>query len=76
MHASTVSGEVHPTRPMTWDRVVDKFHWLAEPFTEDTLRSEIIDAVDRLDAIPIAELTELLGAVSSTPKHPRSRGRL
>jgi 2-methylcitrate dehydratase len=56
--------------------VVDKFHWLAEPFADDTLRSEIIGAVDRLDAIPIAELTELLGAVRSTPKQPRSRGRL
>jgi 2-methylcitrate dehydratase len=68
--------EGSPTRPMTWDRVVDKFHWLAEPFTDDTLRSEIIGAVDRLDVIPMAELTALLGTVSSTPKHPRSRGRL
>jgi 2-methylcitrate dehydratase len=68
--------EGSPTRPMKWDRVVDKFHWLAEPFADDTLRSEIIGAVDRLDAIPIAELTELLGAVRSTPKQPRSRGRL
>ena len=37
---------------------------------------ESVGAVDRLYPIPIAELTELLGAVSSTPKHPRSRGRL
>ena len=68
--------EGSPTRPMSWERVVDKFHWLAEPFCDDALRGDIISAVDRLDAIPIAELTGLLGAVSPTPKRPRSRGRL
>jgi 2-methylcitrate dehydratase len=29
---------------MSWERVVDKFHWLGEPFADDTLRSEIISA--------------------------------
>lgn len=61
---------------MSWERVVDKFHWLAEPFADDTLRSEIIGAVEGLDGIRTAELTGLLGAVSPTPKRPRSRGRL
>jgi 2-methylcitrate dehydratase len=68
--------EGSPTQPMPWERVVDKFHWLAEPFADDTLQVEIISAVKKLDEIPIAELTSLLGAVSPTPKRPRSRGRL
>ena len=68
--------EGSPTRPMSWKRVVDKFHWLAEPFADDTLRREIISAVEQLEGIRIAELTALLGAVSPTPHRPRSRGRL
>ena len=27
--------EGSPTRPMSWDRVVEKFHWLAEPFCDE-----------------------------------------
>jgi 2-methylcitrate dehydratase len=68
--------EGSPTRPMSWNRVVDKFHWLAEPFCDDTLRAEIITAVDHLDTIKTSELTSLLGAVSATPRQPRTRHRL
>jgi 2-methylcitrate dehydratase len=68
--------EGSPTRPMSWSRVVEKFHWLAEPFADDALRAEIIGAVDRLDEIPVAELTALLGAVSPSATRPRTRGRL
>jgi 2-methylcitrate dehydratase len=68
--------EGSPTRPMSWDRVVDKFGWLAEPFADDALQADIISAVDKLEDIPITELTGLLGAVSPAPKRPRSRGRL
>jgi 2-methylcitrate dehydratase len=56
--------------------VVEKFHWLAEPFADDALRAQIIDAVHRLDDISVAELTELLGAVSPSVQRPRTRGRL
>ena len=68
--------EGSPTRPMSWDRVVEKFHWLAEPFADAVLRGEIIDAVQRLDEISIAELAALLGAVRPAPQRPRTRGRL
>ncbi len=68
--------EGSPTRPMSWDRVVEKFHWLAEPFADAALRGEIIDAVQRLDEISVAELAALLGAVRPAPQRPRSRGRL
>jgi 2-methylcitrate dehydratase len=60
---------------MSWERVVDKFHWLAEPFCDDELRADIISAVDHLDVIPVAELAGLLGAVSSTAQRPRSKAR-
>jgi 2-methylcitrate dehydratase len=68
--------EGSPTRPMSWDRVVEKFHWLAEPFADTGLRGAIIDAVTRLDDIPVAELAELLSAVSPVTQRARSRGRL
>lgn len=67
--------EGSPTRPMPWDRVVDKFRWLAEPFCERALGDEIIATVERLEEIPVAELTGLLGAVSPTPRCPRSAPR-
>src|SRR5271166_1928469 len=67
--------EGSPTRPMSWDRVVDKFHWLAEPFCDEGLRGDIIAAVERLDEIPIAELAGLLGTASPTAQRPRSTHR-
>ena len=68
--------EGSPTRPMSWDRVVEKFDWLAEPFVDDVLRADIITAVGNLDRIPVSELAGLLSAVSPTSKGPRTRGRL
>src|SRR5712671_4320542 len=35
--------------PMSWDRVVEKFHWLSEAFAEASLRDELIHAVQELD---------------------------
>ncbi|WP_156686288.1 MmgE/PrpD family protein [Mycobacterium sp. Marseille-P9652] len=67
--------EGSPTRPLTWDRVVDKFHWLAEPFCDEALRADIVAAVDRLDHLGIAELTGLLGAASPTALRPRGKAR-
>jgi 2-methylcitrate dehydratase len=67
--------EGSPTRPMSWERVVDKFHWLAEPFCDEALRAGIIAAVEHLDEISIAELTGLLGAVSPTAQRRRSKPR-
>jgi 2-methylcitrate dehydratase len=67
--------EGSPTRPMSWERVVDKFHWLAEPFCGEALRADIIAAVEHLDEISVAELTGLLGAVSPTAQRPRGKPR-
>ena len=76
LHREQSDFEGSPTRPMSWDRVVQKFHWLGEPFADTALRAEIIDAVDRLDEISVAELAGLLGAVSPEAQRPRTRGRL
>jgi hypothetical protein len=54
----------------------EKFHWLGEPFADAALRAEIINAVEHLEEISIAELAGLLGAVSPTAQRPRTRGRL
>jgi 2-methylcitrate dehydratase len=67
--------EGSPTRPMSWHRVVDKFHWLAEPFCDEALRADIVAAVEHIDEIPVADLTGLLGKVSSTAQRPRSKPR-
>jgi 2-methylcitrate dehydratase len=67
--------EGSPTRPMSWERVVDKFGWLAEPFCDEALRADIIAAVEHLDEIPVAELTGLLGGVSPTAQRSRSKPR-
>jgi 2-methylcitrate dehydratase len=68
--------EGSPTRPMSWDRVVEKFDWLAEPFADDRLRSDIVTAIATLDQNPISELAGLLSQASATPQRPRTRGRL
>jgi 2-methylcitrate dehydratase len=61
---------------MSWDRVVEKFDWLAEPFADDRLRSDIVTAIATLDQNPISELADLLSQASATPQRPRTRGRL
>ncbi|WP_084187992.1 MmgE/PrpD family protein [Mycobacterium paraffinicum] len=67
--------EGSPTRPMSWVRVVDKFGWLAEPFTGEALRADIVAAVEHLDEITVTELTGLLGAVSPRAQRPRTSPR-
>jgi 2-methylcitrate dehydratase len=52
--------------PMSWDRVVEKFHWLSEQFADASLRDELIHAVQELDAKPISALLDLLGMVRPT----------
>ncbi|OBH32374.1 2-methylcitrate dehydratase [Mycobacterium sp. E342] len=67
--------EGSPTRPMSWERVADKFEWLAGPFCDEALRAEIIAAVDHLDEIPVADLAALLGAASPVAQRPRTKPR-
>jgi 2-methylcitrate dehydratase len=53
-----------PGRPFTWDRTVEKFHWLAEQYTDDSLRCAIVDTVGHLDEAAVSALTGLLATVS------------
>ena len=51
------------TNPMSWDRTVEKFRWLSEPFADEDLRGRLIEAVQQLDARRISDLTDLLAQV-------------
>jgi 2-methylcitrate dehydratase len=58
--------------PMSWDRTVEKFHWLSESFADKDLRSRLIHVVQQLDARPISDLTDLLAQVRCTAAFPRT----
>lgn len=60
-------------QPMSWDRVVEKFHWLSERFADENLRSKLIGTVQHLDAQPISALIDLLAQVQPTAVHPKTR---
>jgi 2-methylcitrate dehydratase len=51
------------TNPMSWNRTVEKFHWLTEPFADVDLRGRLIEAVQQIDARPISGLMDLLAQV-------------
>jgi 2-methylcitrate dehydratase len=56
--------------PLSWERTVEKFHWLSEPFADSALRTSIIEAVETLDQRPISDLMKLLAAVKRKPTYP------
>ncbi len=51
------------TRPMSWERAIEKFEKLAAPYTEQSLCREIIRAISNLEAIQVSDLTKLLAEV-------------
>jgi 2-methylcitrate dehydratase len=58
------------TNPMSWERTVEKFHWLAEAFADEELRGKIIESVERLDSLELSDLTDLLAQVRPTAVFP------
>lgn len=52
------------TRPASWDSVATKFHTLSAPFASAKARAAIVDAVLRLDALKVADLTRTLARLS------------
>ena len=56
--------------PMSWDRTVEKFHWLSEPFADEDLRGRLIEAVQQLDSRRISDLMDLLAQVRPTAVFP------
>jgi non-heme chloroperoxidase len=55
---------------MSWERTVEKFHWLSERFADEDLRSRLISAVQQLDARPISDLMDLLAQVRPAAAFP------
>jgi 2-methylcitrate dehydratase len=49
--------------PMSWERVVEKFHWLSEAYADVALRGRIIEVVQTLDERPVWDLMPLLTTV-------------
>jgi 2-methylcitrate dehydratase len=58
------------TNPMSWERTVEKFHWLAEAFADEDLRSRLIGAVEHLDTSRLSDLMDLLAQVRPTAVYP------
>jgi 2-methylcitrate dehydratase len=56
--------------PLTWERTVEKFHWLTEQYADEALRGQIIDLVSTLEEHSIAELMKLMTKVSREPAFP------
>ena len=50
--------------PFTWERTVEKFNWLSEPFADAMLRNDIVELVAELDQHSIEDLMDLLTKVS------------
>jgi 2-methylcitrate dehydratase len=51
------------TNPLPWDKVVAKFEYLSKPYADADLRSEIIEAVSKLELIQVEHLIWLLERV-------------
>src|SRR6202012_1742896 len=58
------------TNPMSWERTVEKFHWLAEAFADEDLRGRLLEAVEHLDTSSLSDLTDLLAQVRPTAVYP------
>ncbi len=56
------------TRPMPWNKVVNKFQKLSAHDVGATLRKEIIDAVRNLDRLQVADLTNLLERIPDSER--------
>ena len=56
--------------PLSWERAVEKFNWLSEPFADAALRHNIVEAVVKIDERPIADLMGLLGKVNPNAVYP------
>jgi 2-methylcitrate dehydratase len=59
-------------QPMSWNRIVEKFHWLSERYADANLRNKLIQAVQQIDAKPISELMDLLAQVRPSAVFPKT----
>lgn len=56
------------TRPMSWEKVVDKFDRLASSHADSDLRKELADAVGSLEDVEVHDLTAVLARVEGPGK--------
>lgn len=56
------------SRPMRWETVVRKFDRLSWPYLDEGLSKELVDSVERLDGLRVADLTALLARVRRRPQ--------
>ena len=56
--------------PLSWERAVEKFHWLSEQYADQNLRDEIVEWVSDLENRSIGELMALMVRVDRTPEFP------
>jgi 2-methylcitrate dehydratase len=61
------------TNPLSWDRAVEKFQWLAEPFADADLRSKLIGTVQQLDTVALSDLIGLLAQVRPAVVYPSTQ---
>jgi 2-methylcitrate dehydratase len=59
-------------KPLSWDRTVEKFHWLSEAFADQDLRNRLIQVVQQLESRPISDLVDLLALVRCSAVFPRT----
>lgn len=64
------------TNPMSWDRTVEKFHWVTEAFADEDLRNRLIRAVQQLDTTALSDLMDLLAQVRPNAVFPTTRPRI
>lgn len=57
------------TRPMSWQRVTEKFERLSARHAKAELQRQIVQAVANLESIAVSELTELLARVKKGGHH-------
>lgn len=59
------------TRPMSWDRAVEKFQRLSEPNAAAAVREQIVDTIEHLEKHSVRDLTGLLENLTAPRKQLR-----
>lgn len=59
--------EGFPTHPLAWETVVGKFERLSAPYSDATLRRDIVAAVEQVETIQVEELMGLLAQAQASP---------
>jgi 2-methylcitrate dehydratase len=60
------------TRPMGWDRAVQKFNSLSSRFVDENLQKRIADCVAKMEDLYVADLTKLLASIPDPKRGTKS----